>query len=35
MLELLPVQMVTLALAAQAGREPGRFELASKVTIKE
>jgi glucosamine--fructose-6-phosphate aminotransferase (isomerizing) len=35
MLELLPVQMVTLALAAQTGREPGRFELASKVTIKE
>ncbi|MGA8621797.1 MAG: SIS domain-containing protein [Candidatus Sulfotelmatobacter sp.] len=34
-LEILPVQMVTLALAAQAAREPGRFELASKVTIKE
>jgi glucosamine--fructose-6-phosphate aminotransferase (isomerizing) len=34
-LEMLPVQMVTLALAAQAGREPGRFELASKVTTKE
>jgi glutamine---fructose-6-phosphate transaminase (isomerizing) len=34
-LEILPVQMVTLALAAQAGREPGRFELASKVTTKE
>jgi hypothetical protein len=29
------VQMVTLALAAQVGREPGRFELASKVTTKE
>lgn len=34
-LEILPVQMVTLALAAQIGREPGRFELASKVTTKE
>ncbi len=34
-LEILPVHMVTLALAAQAGREPGRFELASKVTTKE
>ena len=34
-LEILPVQMVTLALAAQVGREPGRFELASKVTTKE
>jgi glutamine---fructose-6-phosphate transaminase (isomerizing) len=34
-LEILPVQMVTLALAAQAGREAGRFELASKVTTKE
>ena len=34
-LEILPVQMVTLALAAQAKREPGRFELATKVTITE
>jgi glutamine---fructose-6-phosphate transaminase (isomerizing) len=34
-LEILPVEMVTLALAAQMGREPGRFELASKVTTKE
>jgi len=34
-LEILPVQMITLALAAQVGREPGRFELASKVTTKE
>jgi len=34
-LEILPVQMVTLALAAQTGREPGRFELASKVTTTE
>ncbi len=34
-LEILPVQMITLALAARAGREPGRFELASKVTTTE
>jgi hypothetical protein len=34
-LEILPVQMVTLALAAQAKREPGRFEVATKVTITE
>lgn len=34
-LEILPVQMITLALAAQARREPGRFELASKVTTTE
>jgi glucosamine--fructose-6-phosphate aminotransferase (isomerizing) len=34
-LEILPVQMVTLALAAQAGREPGRFELATKITTIE
>jgi len=34
-LEILPVQMVTLALAVQVGREPGRFELASKITTKE
>ena len=34
-LEILPVQMITLALAVQAGREPGRFELASKVTTTE
>lgn len=34
-LEILPVQMITLALAAQAGREPGRFQLASKVTTTE
>lgn len=31
-LEMLPVQMVSLALAALAGREPGRFERATKVT---
>ena len=34
-LEALPVQMVTLALAAQAGREPGRFERATKITTTE
>lgn len=33
--EVLPVQMVTLALAALAGREPGKFDLASKVTTTE
>jgi glucosamine--fructose-6-phosphate aminotransferase (isomerizing) len=34
-LEILPVQIITLALAALSGREPGRFELASKVTTTE
>jgi glucosamine--fructose-6-phosphate aminotransferase (isomerizing) len=34
-LEALPVQMFTLALAAQAGREPGRFERATKITTTE
>jgi glucosamine--fructose-6-phosphate aminotransferase (isomerizing) len=34
-LEILPVQMITLALAAKAGREPGRFELATKITTTE
>ena len=34
-LEILPVQMITLALAARMGREPGRFELATKVTTIE
>jgi glutamine---fructose-6-phosphate transaminase (isomerizing) len=34
-LEILPVQMITLALAAEAGREPGRFAFASKVTTIE
>lgn len=33
--EALPVQMFTLALAAQAGREPGRFERATKITTTE
>jgi glucosamine--fructose-6-phosphate aminotransferase (isomerizing) len=30
--EILPVQMLSLALSALAGREPGRFERATKVT---
>jgi glutamine---fructose-6-phosphate transaminase (isomerizing) len=34
-LEILPVQMVTLALAGQAGREAGRFDRTSKITTKE
>lgn len=34
-LEILPVQMITLALAAMAGREPGVFELARKITTTE
>ena len=34
-LEILPPQMFTLALAARMGREAGRFELASKVTTIE
>ncbi|HVN20668.1 MAG TPA: SIS domain-containing protein [Dongiaceae bacterium] len=34
-LEILPVQMITLALAAHAGREAGRFTFCSKVTTKE
>jgi glucosamine--fructose-6-phosphate aminotransferase (isomerizing) len=34
-LEILPVQMITLALATHANREPGRFELASKITTAE
>jgi glutamine---fructose-6-phosphate transaminase (isomerizing) len=34
-LEILPAQMITLALAAQAGREPGKFELATKITTTE
>jgi glucosamine--fructose-6-phosphate aminotransferase (isomerizing) len=33
--EILPVQMMTLALAARAGREAGRFELTTKVTRTE
>jgi len=34
-LQILPIQMITLALAALALREPGRFELATKVTTTE
>ncbi|MGQ9681504.1 MAG: SIS domain-containing protein [Anaerolineae bacterium] len=34
-LEMLPVQMMTLALAALQGFEPGRFALGSKVTTVE
>jgi len=33
--EILPVQMATLACAGLAGREPGRFRLLSKVTTTE
>lgn len=33
--EILPIQMITLALAAMKGREAGRFELASKITDVE
>lgn len=35
LVEILPVQMLTLALAAIAGREAGRFAFASKVTVEE
>jgi len=34
-LEILPVQMITLVLAAAVGREPGRFSFCSKVTTTE
>ena len=34
-LEILVIQMITLALAAQVGREPGRFEVATKITTTE
>ena len=34
-LEILPLQMVTIALAALAGREAGRFERATKITTIE
>ena len=33
--EILPIQMITLALAALSGREPGKFERATKVTTTE
>lgn len=35
LVEILPVQMLSLALAARDGREAGRFERASKVTTIE
>ena len=34
-MEILPVEMITLSLAALAGREAGRFESAMKVTTTE
>jgi glucosamine--fructose-6-phosphate aminotransferase (isomerizing) len=34
-LEILPVQMITLALAALSGREAGCFDFATKITTKE
>jgi len=34
-LEILPAQMVTLALALKSGHEPGRFAVVSKVTSTE
>jgi glucosamine--fructose-6-phosphate aminotransferase (isomerizing) len=34
-LEILPIQMITLVLAALAGREAGRFERATKITTTE
>jgi glutamine---fructose-6-phosphate transaminase (isomerizing) len=34
-LEILPVQMITLTLAAISGREAGKFERATKITTKE
>jgi glucosamine--fructose-6-phosphate aminotransferase (isomerizing) len=34
-LEILPVQMITIALAALDGREAGKFERATKITRTE
>jgi glucosamine--fructose-6-phosphate aminotransferase (isomerizing) len=34
-LEILPAQMITIALAALAGREAGKFERAAKITTTE
>ena len=34
-LEILPVQMLSLAIAAKKGEEAGRFRLASKITATE
>ena len=35
LVEILPVQMLSLALAARNGREAGRFERATKITTAE
>jgi glucosamine--fructose-6-phosphate aminotransferase (isomerizing) len=35
LLEILPVEMLTLAIAAIKGRVPGQFEHATKVTVVE
>ena len=35
LIEILPIEMMTLALAALKGREPGRFERMTKVTVEE
>jgi len=35
LMEILPVQMMTLALAAAKGKEPGRFERSAKITETE
>jgi len=34
-MEILPIEMMTLALGMIVGREPGKFELATKVTATE
>jgi glucosamine--fructose-6-phosphate aminotransferase (isomerizing) len=34
-LEMLPPQMLSVTLAGMAGREPGRFELITKITTVE
>ena len=34
-MEILPVQMMTLALAAMSGRQPGKFRFATKITSTE
>jgi glucosamine--fructose-6-phosphate aminotransferase (isomerizing) len=34
-LEILPVQMITIALGALANREAGKFERATKITTTE
>jgi glucosamine--fructose-6-phosphate aminotransferase (isomerizing) len=35
LMEILPIEMMTLALGMIVGREPGKFELATKVTATE